>query len=272
MKYYYQLLKREFLEDGTQIGYYRPTINTQGAWNEKEQHMAPATGAISAELEYFAYQLHDDKVIARMSFDILGMIYLDDFTITTRIIRPGRTIELIESEFESKGKTCILARTWRLQIENTENIEGLEDTKIPLFDSLDSWKGMNIWAGGYIDSIKNHVKLAEHRPGKSIAWISNELEMIEDQETSSFVKLMGMVDTMNGLAVRQDSNFEYAFPNVDLQIHLYRLPIGKWLGMEVQQQYGKSGVGLTTAILHDENGSFGHAEQILTIRKVSATH
>ena len=58
------------------------------------------------------------------------------------------------------------------------------------------------------------------------------------------------------------------FPNVDLQIHLYRLPKGKWLGLDVQQQYGADGIGLTTAVLHDEEGPFGHAEQILTVRKV----
>lgn len=36
------------------------------------------------------------------------------------------------------------------------------------------------------------------------------------------------------------------FPNLDLQIHLHRLPQGRWLGLETVQQIGQDGVGLTS--------------------------
>ncbi|MEG1157701.1 MAG: thioesterase family protein, partial [Acinetobacter sp.] len=31
--------------------------------------------------------------------------------------------------------------------------------------------------------------------------------------------------------------------------------------------YGDDGIGLTSAVLHDEQGPFGRSEQILTLRK-----
>lgn len=267
MDFYYELLHREIKTDGSQMAHYRPTKNTQGAWNEKEQHMAPATGVICAELEKF--QPKEDMRIARISLDILGMIHLDDFQITTRIIRPGKTIELLESVFEAKGRTCIVARTWRLITEDTSEVAGLEDKSIPSYKNLPNWKGMTRWSGGYIRSVSEHIKVAEHRPGKGSGWMTNQLEMVKGEPTSDFVKLMGMVDTMNGVVMRQEIPFTHMFPNVDLQIHLYRMPTGTWLGLDVEQQYGKDGIGLTTSVLHDEEGSFGHAEQILTIRKVA---
>lgn len=92
---YYQLLNREQAQDGTVISSYRPFKHAQGAWNNHEQHMAPASGVMSAELEQFAPR--NDMRIGRISYDIFGLIELTDFTITTRNIRPGRTIELIES-------------------------------------------------------------------------------------------------------------------------------------------------------------------------------
>lgn len=266
MSNYYKLIRREVKEDGTQLSYYKPTINTQGAWNDQEQHMAPATGVICAELEEF--QPREDMQIARISLDILGMIYLDDFTITTKIIRPGRTIELIESKFEAKGRTCILARTWRVISGDTSEVEGVEDASMPFYENLPNWSGMSIWGGGYIQSIAEHIRVVKRRPGRGQVWLTNKLDMIEGKSTSSFVKLMGMVDTMNGVVERQDGKFDYMFPNVDLQIHLYRLPEGSWLGLDVQQQYGKEGIGLTSAVLHDEKGPFGHAEQILTVREM----
>ncbi len=267
MDFYYELLNREIKTDGTQVAQYRPTLNTQGAWNENEQHMAPATGVICAELEKF--QPKENMRIGRMSFDILGMIHLDDFQITTRCIRPGKTIELLESVFEAKGRACIVARTWRMTTEDTTDVAGLEDKPMPSYKTLSNWEGMSLWGGGYIQSVSKNIKVVERRPGKGRVWITNNLEMVKGETTSSFVKLMGMLDTMNGVVVRQDNPFSHIFPNVDLQIHLYRLPIGMWLGLEVEQQYAQDGIGLTTAVLHDEEGPFGHAEQILTVRKIS---
>jgi|SRR5690554_1459070 len=267
MDFYYELLNREIKSDGTQVAHYRPTINTQGAWNKNEQHMAPATGVICAELEKF--QPKENMRIGRMSFDILGMIHLYEFQINTRCIRPGKTIELIESVFEAKGRACIVARTWRMITENTAEVAGLEDKPILSHETLSNWKGMSLWNGGYIKSISKDIKIVARRPGKGSGWMTNQLEMVKGEPTSSFVKLMGMVDTMNGVVVRQEILFTHIFPNVDLQIHLYRLPTGTWLGLEVEQQYGQDGIGLTTAVLHDEEGPFGHAEQILTVRKMS---
>lgn len=267
MSFYYSFIKREQIDDNTVIAHYKPSIHAQGAWNEQEQHMAPATGIICAELEQFMPR--EEMQIGRISLDILGMIYLTDFTITTQLIRPGRTIELIESKLEAQGRTCIVARTWRMITEDTSEVTGLEDPSIPSYENLENWDGISIWGGGYIKSISKNIRVAGGKPGKGQVWISNEKEMVEGKETSSFVKLMGMVDTMNGVVVRQKGQFTHMFPNVDLQIHLYRLPKGKWLGLDVQQQYGANGIGLTSAVLHDNKGPFAHAEQILTVRKIS---
>lgn len=267
MQYYYELLHREINKDGSHLAHYRPTENTQGAWNENEQHMAPATGVICAELEKFRPE--DHMQIARIGLDIYGMIHLEEFSITTRCIRPGKTIELIESVFEAKERTCIVARTWRMISEDTSEVAGFEDHPMSFSKSLPSWEGMSVWDGGFIRSISKNIKVVDRRPGKGKVWLTNDLEMVKDKPTSSFVKLMGMVDAMNGVVVRQDDPFTHIFPNVDLQIHLYRIPNGKYLGLEVNQQYGEKGIGLTSAILHDEEGPFGHAEQILTVRRTS---
>src|SRR5699024_8476736 len=183
--------------------------------------MAPATGVICAELEYFRPE--DNMRYARISLDILGMIHLSDFKITTRCIRPGRTIELIESIFESEGRTCIIARSWRLITEDTSAIAELEDRAIPSYEKLPKWEGMSIWGGGYIKSVSKDIRIGERRPGKGQVWLTNELDMVEGKPTRSFVKLMGMVDTMIGVVERQDGDFTHMYANVDLHIHLYRL-------------------------------------------------
>ena len=125
MSAYYTFIKREQQADGSSVAYYQPTKHAQGAWNEHEQHMAPATGLLTAELQSFIPQ--ENMRIARISLDILGLIPLDDFIMTTRCIRPGRTIELIEAVMSSRGRDAIIARAWRLITQDTSVIAGLED-------------------------------------------------------------------------------------------------------------------------------------------------
>lgn len=266
MSAYYQCLSRQLSDDGVMTAHYRPTIHAQGAWNPHEQHMAPASGILAAELEQFSPR--PEMRIGRISFDIFGLIAFDDFSICTRVIRAGRTIELIEATLQAHGKTCIVARAWRMQTQDTQHIAGLEDHPIHFPDSYTAWDGLQRWSGGFIQTLQAHADPIT-RAGKGIVWLNNALNMVEQQPTSDFVHLMGMIDVANGIVPRQQGILDWAFPNLDLQIHLHRYPTGQWLGLETVQQYGNDGIGLTSSVLHDLHGPFGRSEQILTIRPIT---
>lgn len=265
MSAYYQLLDRTVASDATVTTRYCSNIHAQGAWNPHEQHMAPASGLMAAELEQFAPRT--DMRIGRISFDIFGLIHFGEFSISTRIIRAGKTIELLESEMISNGKTCIVGRAWRMALQDSKSIGGLEDQAIFQPETYPLWTGLQRWPGGYIHSLETRAD-ENNRTGKGIVWINNNLAMVEGQPTSSFSHLIGMVDTANGIVPRQEGKFSWAFPNLDLQIHMHRYPTGQWLGLETVQQYGEDGIGLTSSVLHDIQGPFGRSEQILTLRKM----
>lgn len=267
MSAYYSFLNRESHSDGTETAYYRSQIHAQGAWNPHEQHMAPATGILCTELETF--QVREGMRIGKISLDIFGLIAFGEFSITTRVIRAGKTIELIEAEMQAGGKTCIVARAWKMQTQNSSSIVGTEDQHIGQPEQYEIWEEMKKWPGGFIQSTTTRAN-AEHRPGKGIVWVTTELDMIEGQVTADFSRLMGIVDTANGVVSRIDPALGWAYPNLDLQIHLLRYPQGKWLGIEAVQQFGDDGIGLTSAVLHDTQGPFGRSEQILTLRKYGA--
>ena len=104
---YYTLQERTTTQNIT-TAHYRCNIHCQGAWNEHEQHMAAATGVLAYELERFMPR--EDMRIGRISLDIFGLIHFGEFSITTQVIRGGRTIELLEATMTAGGKTCIVAR------------------------------------------------------------------------------------------------------------------------------------------------------------------
>ena len=102
-------------------------------------------------------------------------------------------------------------------------------------------------------------------PGQ--VWVRSPLEMLDGVQTPSTVRLLGLVDAANGIAARVPPGGDsWMFPNVDLQIHLYRRPAGQWLGLDTRVSFGTDGIGLTSSVLHDESGPFGRSEQILTVR------
>ena len=258
------LANGDFYFESLGDGRYRSSWHTQGAWNAHEQHMAPASGILTYELERF--QPRDDMRIARLSFEIHGLIHAGEFEITTRMIRPGRTIELIEAEMTAKGRTSIVARAWRVITGDSSAVAGIEDAKVPGPEASEMRDMTEFWPGGYIKSIE--MRAAEgHRPGKGVAWLRTPYSLVDSKDASRLASLIGLADTANGVAPRVlPGDGSWMFPNLDLQIHMYRVPTGEWLGLQVQQSYGEDGIGLTSTVLHDEHGPFGHAEQILTVR------
>ncbi len=61
------------------------------------------------------------------------------------MIRAGKTIELIEAELQAQGKTCIVARAWRMCTQDSSEIAGLEDQPIHHPDTFTEWSGMKRW-------------------------------------------------------------------------------------------------------------------------------
>src|SRR5512141_3304674 len=89
-------------------GRYRPTPHAGGAWTDDELHMAPVAGAIADAIDQFiAARASKSMTVARMSFDILGMLPATEFDVDVRVIRRGRTIELLEAIMTSNGRPAV---------------------------------------------------------------------------------------------------------------------------------------------------------------------
>ena len=126
-----------------------------------------------------------------------------------------------------------------------------------------------IWPGGYIESLDVR-EVPGNRPGRGQTWLHNPYEMVEGESTDALVRLVGMVDTANGVAAREHPGpGGWMFPNVDLSVHLFREPVGEWLGLDTSVTFGSDGIGMTASVLNDEVGPFGRSAQILTVRPLT---
>jgi hypothetical protein len=249
---------------------YESTVHAQGAWNTHEQHMAPVTGLMVHALEQ--YRPRADMRLARFSFDILGLIPAGEFSIETMLLRPGRTIELLQAELVAGGRVAVRATAWRLQKNDTTAIEGYADEPLDSLENSLPWDGMTVWPGGFIKTLEARCS-PNHRPGRGRAWLRSSYTMLDGgRHASALVRLLGLADTANGISspVAPVAG-GWMFPNVDLSIHLYREPEGEWLGLDTHVSMSGDGVGLTSSVLNDVRGPFGRSEQILTVRPIPHT-
>lgn len=243
-------------------GLYQPTVHVQGAWSEHEQHMAPVSGLLAHALEGHAPR--EDLQVARIGYDILGMIPAEVSTVTTTTLRPGRTIELVQATMSVGGRPVVRATAWRLTRQDTAEVAGTEISPLLPPEQAPSWEGMDVWSGGYIASVEFR-ELPGSRPGAGRAWLRTPYGLIEGEDSTDLARFVGLVDTANGIGPRRPPT-EWMFPNTDLTIHLHRAPRMPWVGLDGMVSWGPTGLGVTSTVLHDVDGPVGHATQTLTVR------
>jgi len=237
------------------------TAHSQGAWQPGEQHLAPASGLLLAEVER---RLPNDKLVSRASFDVLGVIQSGEFTIDVQVIRPGRTIELVEASMRHGERTSIRARIWRLASTDTKRVRGLEWGALPAPGDMQALTMSAIWDGGFVASLEAR-RAADARPGRGRSWIRTRYPLVAGEADPPVAGFLKLVDTANGLAVRERPG-DVFFANVDLTVHFLRQPEAGWVGFDTRVSFGPSGLGETFSVLSDIQGPVGTAAQSLTVR------
>lgn len=243
---------------------FRPTEHVGGAWAAKEQHIAPALGLIAHEIERHRDSRRDDALqLGRISYDILGTVPVEPVEIHVEVLRPGRTVELVQATLSHNGRPAVLARAWLMAAFDTASLAGGALPRIPDPAELALIDPTETWPGGFIRSVE--VRRRELEPGSALAWVRTQVALIEHEPVSDTAAALGLIDITNGLTPRV-SPAEVLFPNVDLTVHLLHAPRPGWLGADTTVTFGATGLGATHSILHDERGPFAISIQTLTVR------
>jgi hypothetical protein len=237
------------------------TLHSQGAWQPGEQHLAPASGLLLAEVER---RLPSDKLVSRASFDVLGVIHSGEFTVDVEVVRPGRSIELIEARMRHGDVTSIRARVWRLAASDTTNVQGIEWAPLPPSDAMQPFALSSVWGGGFIGSLEARQE-TDARPGRGRSWLRTRYPLVAGEADPPVAGFLKLIDTANGLVVREPPGSVF-FANVDLTVHFIREPEAGWVGFDTRVNFGPSGLGETSSVLSDIHGPVGTAAQSLTVR------
>ena len=73
----------------------------------------------------------DGLVVTRLSYDILGTVPIAEVDLDIRVVRAGRTIELVEAVLGHGGRAAVRLRAWLMEPRDTVVIQGTGQAPIP---------------------------------------------------------------------------------------------------------------------------------------------
>lgn len=244
-------------DDGWEI--FRATEHTVSAWGPDLQHGAPPSAILTRAMDRLDPTAQTR--FSRVTVDLLGPVPLGELRTRARVARPGRRIQLLESELEAGGRTVARAYAWRMATSDTTDVEQTADRprRLPDIDHDSSF--FTQWTSGYIDSL-------EIRGGEDgTVWARPKLALVAGEEMTPIQRVMSVADIANGVGAVLDP-FAWRFLNTDVAAYLHRLPVGEWIGVSAAASIGPDGVGSTSGMLFDERGAIGNTLQALLVERV----
>jgi hypothetical protein len=239
-----------------------PTELTRGPWDPNAQHAGPPSALLARALELC--EPREGARIGRVTVEILGSIPIQPLTVSARVARPGRSVEMLEASLEGPEGEVMRARGWRLteadivtDWEQDAPPPGREDAEALEFFPTGEKVGWHT----AMEIVFARGRFLE--PGPATVWMRPRVELVEGEPVSPLQRTMLAADGGNGVSAPLDWS-SHIFINTDLSVHLLRPPEGEWVCLDSVTHV--DGLGMTDTALWDERGRIGRAAQTLLVR------
>lgn len=243
---------------------FRPTMHTQGPWDPRFQHGGPPGALLVRQLEQC--EPRADMLLSRISIDILGPIPIATLRAQARLLRPGKSVELVEATLEYEGRLVMRASGWRIRMSE-ERPPVIDEREIapPLPDAEHDPTVQPEWHSGYLAATEwRFVRGNFTQPGPALVWTRTRYPLLAGEDISPLQRLIISADSANGISGPLDIRTWHFIPP-ELTIHCLRQPVGEWICMDAVTHIQAEGTGLTTAKLYDQHGFVGRSAQALFI-------
>jgi hypothetical protein len=237
-----------------------PTALTRGPWDDGAQHAGPPSALIARALE--TCEPREGMQIGRVTVEILRPVPLEPLTLTARIVRPGRSVELLEASLQGPQGELMRASAWRLEA-GAGGARGDAPPAGPAEGQRQDFFPTGQEVGYHTAMEYRFVRGAFLEPGPATVWMRMGVPLVAGERPTGLQRVMVAADSGNGVSAALDWR-EHLFINTDLSVHLLRLPETDWVCLEAQTLIGASGMADTA--LWDECGRIGRAVQTLLVR------
>jgi hypothetical protein len=246
---------------------YLATELTRGPWDPGAQHAGPPAALLGRELE----RLPDagEFQIGRVTCEILRSVPIAPVLVSAEIVRPGRRVQLLSAELRDEaGEPLMRVSAWRIRTAPVAIPDGAATPAEP---------PPGPEQGGEVEFFPTGQELGYHtamevrfleggfvEPGPARVWLRMRQPLVAGERPSPLQRVLVTADVGNGVSASLDYR-RYLFINVDLTVHLERMPAGEWVCVDAVTLPQPNGVGTAESVLADEHGRIGRALQTLLI-------
>jgi Thioesterase-like superfamily len=252
---------------------YAATELSRGPWDPDAQHAGPPAALIGREVE----RLGGGRIggedglpaqVGRITYEVLRSVPIAPLRVEARIVRPGRRVEMFEATLSDEaGEPLMRAQGWRLRTDDVAFPPPMPGPEPP--PGPQSGEPGQFFHTGY--DVGYHTAM-EYRftagafmeQGPATVWMRMAVPLLPDEEPTPLQRVLAAADSGNGVSAALDWS-RYLFINVDLTVHLHRMPEGEWVCLDAVTLPEPNGVGMADTRLLDEQGPIGRAAQTLLI-------
>ncbi len=241
----------------------------RSTWTADIQHAAPVSALLVRALERCAPR--DDTRLSRVAIDLLGPVPADgDMWVRSKVLRPGRQIELISAETLAMDPTVSGADGAGERVAAAAARHRRTDPRrAPLPAPRSQAHSGNLekeFDRNYVHSLDWRWLTKPLNDGPGEWWIKPTASLVNGETMTPLQRLFAVADCANGIGSKIDIT-KWTFLNNDLVVHVHGIPDGEWVGVRAETNYGPDGIGTTVGTLFDETGAVGSIAQSVLVRR-----
>jgi hypothetical protein len=266
--FYEAVVEAESFRENANTGTFIATEHTASPWNADHQHAGPAVALMIRCAEALAVPAAN-PLTTQVAVDILSPIPRAAVAVTARVIKAGELAALVEAEMTVAGLDQIVARLSAWRIRRSPNVlDAAMGPYRPAPEPGELSPPHQMWGRGYVDAMEWRVAEGDVAiAGPTTVWARPRVNLIDDEPVRGVELVALLADAASGVSALADPR-ELVFLNTDLSLHIVREPRGDSVWMHAESFLSDDGVGMTSSVLGDANGSLATAQQALFVGRL----
>ncbi|HEX7857725.1 MAG TPA: thioesterase family protein [Sphingobium sp.] len=227
---------------------YVPTGLGVSPWNGRSIGGVPLAGLTAHLIGTIPPQV--PMHVARLTIDIFGTVPMEPLAAKVEVLRDGRRVQLLSVELTSGGRTWVRATALRVRTEETPAIEAPLTRDFP-------GEALAVRPGPLVDAI---LLNDPRRAGQDAWWLRFLHPVVLGTRRSPLESVAMLSDFGAGISALYPTK-EWTLANLDISVHLSRMPRSDWLLVDAESGTAGNGIGTALSRLGDRDGMIGTAHQ-----------
>ncbi|HYM67690.1 MAG TPA: thioesterase family protein [Patescibacteria group bacterium] len=245
-------------------GVYRATEAALSPWSDQMLHGGPPAMLMAREIERFPTDR--PMFVTRLTVELLRPVGTALLAVRSRLLRPGRKVQLVEASLWSGDVE--VARATAVRIRAMDMVVPVDGTPLPheppesLIAPLTDWR-----TGPAYHKIGVEVRVPSDPSGDlgpGWAWFRLRLPVVPGEEPSGLQRICAVADFPNGISRIVDPNV-MTFVNPDMTLYVHRLPVDEWVMLDAKTWLEPHGTGMAEGAIYDRRGRLGRSVQSLLV-------